>query len=229
MSSNPFRDLFDFADKSYREELRRAAHRAGKNRQARTVWGSHFEEKLATLHHLEDIALHAWERTGLAWENVKRPVNALADACRAILLWQRDAPVQYLQTECLEGARPGRPELKPHPLPVAQYLQHHYDRILTAWRDVRELALLIDRQPDPPKSKDRPSVTVNARMLETLQVDSGARGWTCKQWAQHLRCGKSTVAETKTWKELGMMRKQSEAERAKDRRRRPNKLNQRGD
>jgi hypothetical protein len=63
-----------------------------------------------------------------------------------------------------------------------------------------------------------PKAGVNARMIETIQSNHEAMGWTCTQWAKHLRCGKSTVAETKTWKDITMARDRKRAELATDRR-----------
>lgn len=65
----------------------------------------------------------------------------------------------------------------------------------------------------------RPSV--NARMLETIQSDPEAMGWNSRQWAEYLKCAKSTVVETRTWKDLSMGRDRERAERARDRRRKP--------
>jgi hypothetical protein len=62
---------------------------------------------------------------------------------------------------------------------------------------------------------------VNARMIETIQTIAEALGWNSTQWAKHLKCAKSSVVATKTWKDLTMGRERTKAERAKDRRRRP--------
>jgi hypothetical protein len=67
----------------------------------------------------------------------------------------------------------------------------------------------------------RRSAGINARMLEEIQANPDAMGWSCKQWAQHLKCAKSSVVETQTWKDLAMRREREKAERAQDRRRRP--------
>lgn len=72
--------------------------------------------------------------------------------------------------------------------------------------------------------------TVNARMLEALQEKYNERsGWGCKQWATHLKCGKSTVVATETWNSLTIAREQVRAERAKRNRRRPKASDQRRD
>lgn len=70
------------------------------------------------------------------------------------------------------------------------------------------------------ESNPRPKASVNARMLETIQKNPEAMGWTTTQWAKHLHCAKSTVADTKTWKDLAMGRDRARAERATDRRQR---------
>ena len=69
------------------------------------------------------------------------------------------------------------------------------------------------------QSRKRSKGTVNARMLETLQKNSESRGWTCTRWSKLLKCAKSTVVETATWKVLAMARKKISAERAMDRHR----------
>lgn len=73
-----------------------------------------------------------------------------------------------------------------------------------------------------PITTSRPSkANVNARMLEAIQSDPAAIGWNSSQWARYLGCAKSSAVETKSWKDLGIARERSRAERAKDRRRRP--------
>jgi hypothetical protein len=62
---------------------------------------------------------------------------------------------------------------------------------------------------------------VNARMLETIQKDIDAAGWSCMTWAKHLHCAKSSVVTTQAWQDLKMGRDRQRAERALDRRRRP--------
>jgi hypothetical protein len=62
--------------------------------------------------------------------------------------------------------------------------------------------------------------SVNARMLETIQANTKALGWNSLQWAKHLKCAKSSVVETQTWKDLAMRRDRDRAERAEKRRRR---------
>jgi hypothetical protein len=60
---------------------------------------------------------------------------------------------------------------------------------------------------------------INARMLESIQANPETLGWNSVQWAMHLKCSKSSVVETTTWKDLAMRRDRGRAERAKDRRR----------
>lgn len=62
---------------------------------------------------------------------------------------------------------------------------------------------------------------INARMLEAIQSNPEAIGWKLRQWAAYLKCAKSSVAETQTWRDLGMRRERERAEKARDRRRRP--------
>ena len=70
---------------------------------------------------------------------------------------------------------------------------------------------------------------VNARMLDTIQKNWEARGWTCTKWAKYLKCARSTVVDTPTWKELATARDKLKAERRKDRRRKPKASDQRRD
>lgn len=77
-----------------------------------------------------------------------------------------------------------------------------------------------EKRTQPPKKspKGKPKATVNARMLEIMSDDPEVRGWTAQQWAKKLKCGRSTVVETKTWQDLELVREKQKAERAKDRR-----------
>ena len=80
-------------------------------------------------------------------------------------------------------------------------------RALAAWRVEAGLAS-AQRKPEAVESAiagqptegnlPRPKATVNSRILELIQKEPKARGWTCQQWAERLKCGKSTVAETDT-------------------------------
>lgn len=63
---------------------------------------------------------------------------------------------------------------------------------------------------------------INARMLEAMQENpSEVMGWSSARWAEHLKCVKSSIVETPTWKDLMMARDRVKAERAVDRRRKP--------
>jgi hypothetical protein len=42
---------------------------------------------------------------------------------------------------------------------------------------------------------------IDARMLKAISENREAIGWSVRQWAEHLECQISTVAETRTWKE----------------------------
>ncbi len=92
--------------------------------------------------------------------------------------------------------------------------------------------LRLEAEADPqerlagqPTAADLKKVTkgkrVNARMLEAIVNDFEVRGWTAEQWATHLRCAASTVAETEAWRQLKTHRDTLKAERAKAKRRRP--------
>ena len=67
----------------------------------------------------------------------------------------------------------------------------------------------------------RKSATVNDQMAGTITENHEAMGWNSTQWAEYLKCGKSTVVETATWKKLESARLQAKAERTNDRRRKP--------
>lgn len=73
---------------------------------------------------------------------------------------------------------------------------------------------------EPQQSVDarRSGASVNARMLEVMQSNPDARGWSARQWAKHLGCSKSAVAATPTWKQLELMRLGHKAQQRKDRR-----------
>jgi hypothetical protein len=73
------------------------------------------------------------------------------------------------------------------------------------------------RRKDAERSKPGPGKNVNARMLDKLQRDPEAEGWTAKQWATCLVCSESTVKETLTWRMLCDRRATAKAERAMDR------------
>ena len=79
------------------------------------------------------------------------------------------------------------------------------------------------------KSPTGKGKNINGRMLDAIQEDQEALGWNSRQWAEHLKCAKSSVVETKTWKDLQMRRERDKAERAKDRRRRPKTSDMRRD
>lgn len=72
----------------------------------------------------------------------------------------------------------------------------------------------------PPGPKQR-RATVNQRMAAYILENSDSMGWTCKEWALHLTCARSTVAETSVWKRLASIRDSEKAERAIDKRRKP--------
>lgn len=62
---------------------------------------------------------------------------------------------------------------------------------------------------------------INARMLETIQLNPEAIGWNSPQWAAYLKCSRSAVVATKTWQDLKIVQERQRAEKARDRRRRP--------
>jgi hypothetical protein len=57
-------------------------------------------------------------------------------------------------------------------------------------------------QGSEPADDPRPEATINMRMLDALTKTPECRNWSAQQWATHLGCAKSTVAETDAWKSL---------------------------
>jgi hypothetical protein len=55
-------------------------------------------------------------------------------------------------------------------------------------------------------SDRRPAATVNMRMFDALLKNPDCRNWSAQQWATHLGCAKSTVAETDAWKSLKIVK-----------------------
>jgi len=76
-------------------------------------------------------------------------------------------------------------------------------------------------RPAPAANGNVKGKQVNARMLEEIMNNPNARGWTAAKWASHLKCAKSSVIDTPTWKALREHRETLRAERAKAKRRRP--------
>jgi hypothetical protein len=64
--------------------------------------------------------------------------------------------------------------------------------------------------------KPRNKATVSARITDRLQREPESVQWTLHQWADHLGCAESTVAETAAWKTIMKARIMAEVER-KDR------------
>ena len=85
-----------------------------------------------------------------------------------------------------------------------------------------------DDESEPTKPTGK-RATVNERMVGTIMANPEAMGWNSAQWAKHLKCGKSSVVETATWKKLESARLQAQAERMKDRRRKPKASDSRRD
>lgn len=48
--------------------------------------------------------------------------------------------------------------------------------------------------------------TVNARMFDMLSIKPESQGWSAQQWADHLGCGKSSVAESAAWISLRVVK-----------------------
>ncbi|MGI6414352.1 MAG: hypothetical protein ACOX1P_01685 [Thermoguttaceae bacterium] len=50
--------------------------------------------------------------------------------------------------------------------------------------------------------------SIDGRMLDAILKDPTAIGWTAVRWAEHLKCARSSVIATQTWKELQTIRKE---------------------
>jgi len=87
---------------------------------------------------------------------------------------------------------------------------------------ITELLNLLSRQVEVgPAGKQPKKATVNERMKAELASNmESVSGWTAKQWAEHLKCGQTTVKDTETWKTLVILREKSKAEKQMKRNRR---------
>jgi len=105
--------------------------------------------------------------------------------------------------------------------------RHDYERIQRGLKEASEYASRAAALAQPGGGEQKENggkgrkPRVNARMLETIQQNMDAMGWNCRQWAEHLKCVKSSVVDTPAWKDLKMGRERMKAQRALDRRRRP--------
>jgi hypothetical protein len=99
-------------------------------------------------------------------------------------------------------------------------------RLDPAYSSVREGAAKTRGDATRKVKGQSPRRTVNSRMLETSQKIPAAVGWSARKWAEYLHCAESTVADTRAWKDWEAARFMAKAARAKDRKRRPNKVNE---
>lgn len=74
------------------------------------------------------------------------------------------------------------------------------------WAAIKALAAanVCDLDGEVPKAVGV-KISVNARMLDTMSKNPESRGWSIRQWAEHLRCVISTVQKTPAWKSLQVM------------------------
>lgn len=79
------------------------------------------------------------------------------------------------------------------------------------------------------KARNRRPATANERMAGEIIKKPDAMGWNSPKWSQFLKCAKSTVVATQTWKKLESARLQAKAERMLDRRRKPKASERRKD
>jgi hypothetical protein len=126
---------------------------------------------------------------------------------------------------------PDSEKVRPTMEEARRYVDHHIDELWCKIPIPDELRYkyeeledrLVEPRSDSPAVAKPPGTTyrkknVNARMLETMAKDQNCIGWTCSQWATHLKCAKSSIVATDAWKMLEQRRLQLKAEKAKDRR-----------
>jgi|GEM_PF-4138645 len=93
----------------------------------------------------------------------------------------------------------------------------------------RLIALLQGKIPTDPVDNSTPKIPINGRMKNMLINNPEAMGWNSPKWAEELKCAKSSVVETKMWKNLESARLINKAEHMKDRHRKPKASDQRRD
>ncbi len=142
MSTNPYRDLLEFAQRTYREELKWAAERIGEWRQARSGWHvkkedlerslkrsvgeSYLNANSQELKMIWDKCLVDAERTGFPVGEVTNQVNIIFKACHNLLRWQENAPTGPKEKENGELAR--------------KYLREQYEGMFDAWQFIEVFA-----------------------------------------------------------------------------------------
>jgi hypothetical protein len=136
-------------------------------------------------------------------------------AARVIIRGWRKA---LLQIELL-----GKPKL-PDEIPILQVAEVVVDQVRCCLAEQLEPKAAVPSNGSAAAAercapRDNRPKRINAKMLEVIQNNHEAMGWNSRKWAEHLRCSKSAVVETQTWKDLGMRRDRERAERRKDRRR----------
>ncbi len=100
------------------------------------------------------------------------------------------------------------------------------------WQMLREA---VERAPAPDDGQETENTdakwgpnggraTINARIIDLLQQHPEAAGWSARKIAAHLKCGKSTVADTSTYRVLEVERTKARAERANAQRRNRKRL-----
>lgn len=81
----------------------------------------------------------------------------------------------------------------------------------------------VGEQPATPVGKGTAPVarqgkaTINARMIDVLQREPDAMGWTAKQWAKRLKCSPPGIVGTNVWKSMKLDREKGKAEQASKR------------
>jgi hypothetical protein len=154
------------------------------------------------------------------------------EVCKAFFRW--DAAMRIIDPgNALINPLP--PGLAPDPgcvlvgLPLTANQIRNHALCVQSWahgRMVRELVRVAANAETAEVGKDRLATSgakrknINARMLETIQMNPDAMGWSSEKWRVHLKCAKSSVVATPTWKDLLIRRDRERAERSRDRRHR---------
>jgi hypothetical protein len=228
-NQNPYRDLLAFGMRIHQEELQRAASLSGERRQDHHERGRRANGLEAELQALTDATLLAAGRTGFSVEEVERRVNALAEPIRAILLWQRDAPVTSPEERAMMEASGVWED------PAAVYLSNHHRRMMGAWNSVHTLAIRADGEKVPPQNTPpelpaappklsrpesrnaveallgddaqqiltivRSDKSADSRMREICGIDRRFLGYNSTQWAQLLSTSDAAIRKTPFWKQ----------------------------
>ncbi|MDG1510508.1 MAG: hypothetical protein P8R31_02365, partial [Mariniblastus sp.] len=125
----------------------------------------------------------------------------------------------------------------------AEFLNGRNQELMDRWKNIvtefiesiketNSKLMRIEKEANSTKTngqKPTRPATVNQRMAGKITENYEALGWNSTQWAKHLKCAKSTVVATATWKQLKVAQQKAKAEGMKDRRRKPKASDSRRD